>query len=180
VPSCVHPIFAVEKVSKQQIPFATESIALARKCSLPSVLKRAFYELVRGPDDDLNSSGTILSVNDVTQILRARLWLMKAWQDLALRPEYAVGEVAACTCAAYSRCGSIVIRSPERRREGLEPYFDCLKRYAQDPICGLGQLCDLRWEDEGFCGDWIIERKRSWKKAKEDLWDRLDEMLPSA
>lgn len=171
---------AVEKVSKEPIPFAVESIFLARKFSVLSVLKRAFYELIRGPDDYLDSSsGPKLSVTDLAMILKARSWLMKEWQQLALRPTYLAGEFT-CTCMTHAHCERISDRSVRRVHEGIIPYFDTYKGYSQDPICGLEQLCDLHWEDQGFCRDWIIERKLSWRKAKKDLWHQLDEMLPAA
>ncbi|KAG5642250.1 hypothetical protein DXG03_003351 [Asterophora parasitica] len=79
---------SVEHVTTLPIPFVLESIALARRCSVPGVLKRALYELARAPigaSDILDlglpvgspySFGTALSEDDVVKLLHARNWLI--------------------------------------------------------------------------------------------------------
>lgn len=84
----------LDSISTARTPLATETIILARLCSVPSVLKRALYELVRmegfgqvyeiqDDGEDAEPAGT-LSTADHILLTKAREKLGSRWCKIAL------------------------------------------------------------------------------------------------
>lgn len=46
--------------------------------------------------------------------------------------------------------------------------------YMYDPICGLERLCNIDWEEEGFCKGCVRSWKNAWTKKRVKLWGDLD------
>lgn len=78
----------LEDLSSNVIPYALETVVLARQYGLDTVLKRALYELVRAPgfhpvspvaDENEHNPGATLSLLDFQLLLEAREHLTNAW-----------------------------------------------------------------------------------------------------
>ena len=102
----------LEDLTTDRVPFATETIILARRCKVPGVLRRAMYELVRlegfGQDDPDDDDGDDLEVRKkkdekqglptsvVAALVRGREKLTSMWMlsaaSLSKNFEHCVGE----------------------------------------------------------------------------------------
>ncbi|KAF8067815.1 hypothetical protein FPV67DRAFT_1493711 [Lyophyllum atratum] len=82
-------------LTKTAIPYAFESMILARECALFSVLKRVMYELVRmqgfgqpAPTPDNRAPAVTLNAQDLNTLLHAREKLMTVWTAAADPDEF--------------------------------------------------------------------------------------------
>lgn len=112
----------LDDLTTDRIPFATESIMLARRCKVPGVLKHAMYELVRlegfgqnDPDDedDLEEKEKKdekhgLPTSVVAALVRGREKLTSMWMlsaaPLSKNFEHCVGETGAPTPSGEDAC----------------------------------------------------------------------------
>ena len=158
-------------LSTTQIPFAWETVVLARKCSVPSVLKRALYELVRteglGQDLKLDEEG----INDRRLLLKAREKLTSVW--IAAAASYPLRFSSCCSVAQEERAGCATWQSKlaNRAHAKLIPVFE---QYKWDPVCGFKALKKMPWKDMGFCEKCMEERWQFWEIEQKRCWEDLD------
>ncbi|KAF9463193.1 hypothetical protein BDZ94DRAFT_1164397, partial [Collybia nuda] len=158
-------------LTRNRIPFATESIALARHCNLSSALKRAMYELVRlegfgqaeeaGSDDgqDADDKENVeISPADYRALVKARERLTTLWLTQ-------MSPVMACT----STNGTLSIQAHVK----LVIDSGIYEEYHADPMCGFQALMDAPWAEEGFCEACIDTRKKAWVNGREKAWENL-------
>lgn len=164
---------ALGNLSKTRIPFAKESVLLARQCpSIKPILKRALYELVRadglGQDDDDDTGRT----DERKLLLKARERLTSIWVTSAasLPSEF-------LTCSSKSAqeraiCITRDTKSTNKAHAKLKPIFE---RYKWDPMCGFKALMEAPWREEGFCEACIVLRKTIWQNERQRCWTNLDQ-----
>lgn len=162
---------------------AVAVIELARECGVPSLLKSAFYELVRSAQfwtaASKDRQAITLSDADLLTLYHARHELQCKWRSFALQPP------PSCSASSSSQVSGCVTGEHKRRVEwqafimGLP---DVLGTEPVDPINALqalnsnamvqGALKKTKW-----CKDCVSERKKAWQQAKIQWWDALDELL---
>ncbi|KAF9461804.1 hypothetical protein BDZ94DRAFT_1263029 [Collybia nuda] len=178
----------LDSVTTTCIPLATETIILARRCSIPSVLKRALYELVRmkgfgqihvihDDNDDSKSAGT-LSATDHLILTKAREKLGSRWIEIALSPPRVLRPAASVpTPRPLCDNAHCTFASPEnthRIYRKLVHDSGIFASYIWDTICGVQALLDAPWTDEGCCVGCVGKIKGEWQRQKERIWRDLD------
>ena len=135
------------------IEYAADTILLARRCNINSVLKRALYELVcaegfkqatdsDAEDEDTDSDQSVLNSSDFSLLVRAREQLTMFWMRKAIPPP----QPTTCQSPPQTRrhCAVARRRSYELYKELVHDsklFEDC--RY--DTIWGLTGLCKAPW-----------------------------------
>jgi hypothetical protein len=165
---------SLKSVTVTGIPFAAESVTLARQCNIPSVLKRALYELVRvegfGADNgDRGESLPRISSGDYILLLRAREKLTNIWITAAACPS----NLRACA-SGNVECTSNKPKLRDYTLMKLIHRTGFFKDHIYDPVCGFRALIDAPWAEEGFCQYCVDKRKRVWTNEREALWKDLD------
>ncbi|KAG2345359.1 hypothetical protein BDR05DRAFT_880871 [Suillus weaverae] len=176
---------------------AAEVLVLARTCGIESVLKRAFYEMVRvtgyglgdgeldGGDGDASRE---ISRADERRLERMREHLISAWSQVAVRvdrsficPNKSKGTSgtpgrahipgSSSTSPRLSGCPSLFFQrvSWETRVHDSGLYDE----YQFDPLCGLQALIDIKWEEEGWCSDCVRARREAWTRMRQKTWERI-------
>ncbi|KAG1761742.1 hypothetical protein EDD22DRAFT_779334 [Suillus occidentalis] len=142
---------------------AVEVVVLARTCGIESVLKRAFYEMVRVSgyglgDGELDSAdGEEISRADERRLERMREHLISSWSQ---------------DCGAHGLCPAMCWKQDawERRVHDSGLYDE----YQFDPLCGLQALIDIKWdEEEGWCSDCVRVRREAWTRMRQKTWERI-------
>ncbi|KAK6991763.1 hypothetical protein R3P38DRAFT_2659822 [Favolaschia claudopus] len=174
------------ELSRARLPHATEIVVLARACDVPSLLKRALYELVRmagygqndvNDGDDRDPAHTI-STHDLRTLVKAREQLAAVWTQTTSpfsSPDFMVCAssqlpipAAPVPCVvtdgfAFNKAYHKLVYEPHMMEE-----------YLYDPVCGLKALMDADWEGEGFCEACVRLRREVWGKKREKVWENLD------
>ena len=157
-------------LSTTPIPFAWETVILARQCSIKRVLKPALYELVRteglGQDYVLDDEG----INDRKLLFKAREKLVSVWITAAASLPNKF--LACCSKSLDARaCTAGDPDSVNQVHAKLIPVFD---QYKWDPVCGFKALMKVPWKEEGFCKECVGRRWRAWEKERKRCWENLD------
>ncbi|KAG1758029.1 hypothetical protein EDB19DRAFT_1622579 [Suillus lakei] len=163
-------------------PNAVEVVVLARSCGIESVLKRAFYEMVRMTGYGLGDGGELdsgdgeglreISRADERRLERMREHLISAWSQVAVRVDRSF------KCPNPSKetirtpgMGHILPANAWERRVHDSGLYD---EYQFDPLCGLQALIDIKWdEEEGWCSDCVRARREAWTRMRQKLWERI-------
>ncbi|TFK65529.1 hypothetical protein BDN72DRAFT_962444 [Pluteus cervinus] len=159
----------VGEVTKELIPIAqvTEATLLGRKCGLPQLLKRAFYELARAPGSEEpltkeNRRANILDPNDLLLISNLQKQLTSTWLKILI--SFPAAECRPPTCASS-------------RSRALALSLSVVQDYHIDPICGFQELMKMDWVKYGCCPrcrttriDWVMEQR-------DELWDKITDWL---
>ncbi|KAJ7726324.1 hypothetical protein DFH07DRAFT_685634, partial [Mycena maculata] len=168
---------SLAELSTEPVRHATESIVLARSCAVPSLLKRAMYELVRlagyGQTDTAREG---VSTRDFRALVRAREELTAVW--LAAVSPYAA-EFSACATLEPApppavRCTTLHPLRSGQAHHKLVRQSGIADDYLYDPLCGLQALIDTDWAAEGYCAACVGLRKDAWAKTREKMWGNLD------
>lgn len=168
---------------------AVEVVILARTCGIESVLKRAFYEMVRvsgyglgdGELDSGDSEGSQeISRADERRLERMREHLISVWSRAAVRvdrsfkcpnqPRETPG--ISSTSPHLIGCSSLPWKQDawERRVHDSGLYDE----HQFDPLCGLQALIDIKWdEEEGWCSDCVRARREAWTRMRQKTWERI-------
>lgn len=177
----------LSQFDSSSIPFALETVLLARECHIDAILKRSLYELLRRPcfginrlkDDDVivlsgddsdsdagshNDSKKILPVADFLLLTHAREQLVEAWDTLTRSPP----DLACHSPNTNCKCTCLQVWYQKVHASGLHVDF----RY--DPIEGLSELTDVDWVDAGYCVECTADRRELWNRSREKLWQNLD------
>ncbi|KAG2160190.1 uncharacterized protein EDB93DRAFT_1069111, partial [Suillus bovinus] len=161
---------------------AVEVVILASACGIKSVLKRAFYEMVRVTgyglgDGELDSDGDDGEVSreitraDERRLERMRERLISTWSQVAVRmdrsfkcPNQSKETPGISMSPSTSRlpgCPSLCWKQDawERRVHDSGLY----EEYQFDPLCGLQALIDIKWDtEEGWCSDCVRAKREAW------------------
>ncbi|KAI0701086.1 hypothetical protein BC835DRAFT_1325040 [Cytidiella melzeri] len=189
-------------VTPARVPYAAETVVIARTHNVPALLKRAFYELLRTEgfaQMDLNlpnrqeksadGSDVIgraeLGRADLMRLVTAREKLGKAWaalvgsapSDAVLPcPLQAPDQQSRAIDPIRHRCAEAWKNNASIwNRKVMEPGF--FERWMLDPICGLDRLAAMDWSEAGFCSNCVRARRGLWQREKEDIWTNLDTWL---
>ncbi|KAF7337223.1 hypothetical protein MSAN_02274700 [Mycena sanguinolenta] len=184
-------------LSRKTIPHATEAVLLARSFDVPTILKRALYELVRlvgyGQTDRDGVSN-----QDYRALVKAREQLTAAWWQTmmpyspnlmlcasASPPADPAAPAPAADPAAPAPAADPVV--PTRPRctttdpfKSAQAYQKLVQEpgiaddYLYDPLCGLQVLIDADWAGEGYCDGCVKRRREMWVNKREKLWENLD------
>lgn len=169
---------------------AAEVVILARTCGIKSVLKRAFYEMVRisgyglGDGELDGEESQEISRADERRLERMREHLISAWSQVALRldrsfkcpnqsketPGMVFG--SSSTSVRLRGCPSLSWKQDawERRVHDSGLYDE----YQFDPLCGLQALIDIKWdEEEGWCSDCVRARREALARMRQKTWELI-------
>ncbi|KAJ7181543.1 hypothetical protein C8R43DRAFT_869463 [Mycena crocata] len=178
-------------LTNDRIKHATESVLIARSCDVPSILKRAMYELVRLAGYDQNEDQEGVSTRDFRMLIRAReeltaVWLMTtsespfsptfstcASQPAAAPPTPVPAPVPAAAVAA-AQCTTLNPLLAGKAHHKLIRESGIADDYLYDPLCGLQMLIDADWAAEGYCAACVELRREMWANRREKVWDNLD------
>ncbi|KAG1777336.1 hypothetical protein EV702DRAFT_969695 [Suillus placidus] len=172
---------------------AAEVVVLARTCGIESVLKRAFYEMVRvtgyglgdgeldGGDGDASQE---ISRADERRLERMREHLISAWSQVAVRMDrsFKCPNQSKETSGTHGRAKSSTSRSsgcPSLlfKRDSWETRVHdsgLYDEYQFDPLCGLQALIDIKWDkEEGWCSDCVRARRKAWTRMRQKTWERI-------
>lgn len=187
---------SLSDVDNKRIPNATATILLAEQCDVPSVRKRAYYELLRSTafQQELDGhDGDQLDKEDLLRLVKAREHLVKDWSTTISPPPISKpcaaskakeGKITKNGLSAQEKDGQTVgcisgdqdlcdLRWLKLLRSEDFQVYD----YLHDPIMGLKYLIETDWEEEGFCKECDELRANTWEKQREKLWQNLDVWL---
>ncbi|KAG1889281.1 hypothetical protein F4604DRAFT_1644273 [Suillus subluteus] len=155
---------------------AAEVVVLARTCGVESVLKRAFYEMVRVTgyglgdgelDSDDERESQEISRADERRLERMREHLISAWSQVAVRVDRSF-KCPNRTKGTSGTPGRAHILGSRVHDSGL------YEEYQFDPLCGLQALIDIKWdEEEGWCSDCVQARREAWTRMRQKTWGRI-------
>lgn len=185
-----------------RLPDATEAVILGRNYDVPSILKRAFYELLRSGGfalkDELDpetkhhtdsknwkddKSDILISRADLRRLIVVREKLTSAWilatASAPKFPECSLSEKHGSKEKGSSSpdgCSSASAKRSGWTRVVHESGM--FEKYLYDPICGLDALCDIPWmKQEHYCKECFSARRNAWDKQREALWSDLGSWL---
>ncbi|KAI0322562.1 hypothetical protein OF83DRAFT_1080147 [Amylostereum chailletii] len=166
----------------KSLPYAAESITLARNLGILGVTKRAFVELLRSPDfasqvtqgdeDEIpHTVHSLLTTKETANLIHAREKLLAAWIDNA----------ATMPAQLAQKCAHLDGRTSEKMRPAqwlaLVHESGIFKKHVYDPINGLYQLCCVDWSSGTFCPLCVDAMKDTWENERERLWRDVDVWL---
>ena len=168
-----------------QKKYAAEVIRLGRQCNIKTILKCAYYELVRSEgfyqlidEDDAEEEENTITKEDYLLLINAREKLTSFWIRKAIPPPRS----ATCGSAEPGSCANMssVINTLYRI---LVHDSEIYEKYRYDPLCGLDALIEVPWsrgEDNKHTGRYYIcsecckKWKEVWSEERKSLWDDLD------
>ncbi|KAG5651223.1 hypothetical protein H0H81_009435, partial [Sphagnurus paluster] len=154
---------AVDTLSAEPIPFALESISLARTCGISGILKRVFYELLRGPPSTISDAPDHqLSAADKRALCDAARWASQEWAKQAYFP----GDRTKWCCD----------REVPQLYWQLVHQSGLFAKYHWDPMGELRALCAVPWETY-LCDECVGHMRELWECAQREIWDKFDGML---
>ena len=177
---------------------AVQVIALARAQDIPSLIKRAAYELVACPqlwsriDGGMRAGKLprvpILKLEDMVRLYAAREWLQRQWRVLVLTPPGRVvdveGRATVCMCISQKEGREkaewcIWVQGATRELKWFWIWRMFIEEGAKDPFTGLGLLKKQESVllQGGWCSRCFRERSEAWKMAKVQWWAELDGRL---
>jgi hypothetical protein len=175
---------------------AAEVVVLARTCGVESVLKRAFYEMVRVTgyglgDGELDGSdgeeSQEISRADERRLERMREHLILAWSQVAVRVDRSfkcpnqsketsgtpgrAHILGSTTSTCLLGCPSLSLKQDAWERHVHDSgLYD---EYQFDPLSGLQALIDIKWDEESWCSDCVRARREAWTKMRQKTWERI-------
>ncbi len=177
-----------------------DTVLLARRRNVNSVLKRALYELVRAEgfrqettgddgDDEADSDQSALSTSDILLLLYTREQLTTFWMDKILPP----AQLSKCiegTHGSHSYQNCAIRYGTHEMYRSLIHDSKVFEKYRNDPMCGLDALCDAPWvrgerwpsnygklpgSSGGYlCSACAMKWRSIWREEQGKLWDDMD------
>lgn len=157
---------------------------LARKYAISSLLRGAFYELVRldVPSrtirEKLAEGGAeaTLSAPDFDLVNAVHVQLRMTWQQICLRPPPFLQ--SACPVAILDRETHVRCEDERANIAVTWPGYLGDMLHSSDPIVSCDQGLEIKWQHElGFCEGCALEIVHFWRETKKDLWVRLGAWL---
>lgn len=164
-----------------------EAMTVGRRCGMPTVLKRAIYELLKDElfyqdaddaheadgDEGGGGSNAVLSTKVILLLTSARAKLQSSWvretaqfPDALLQPPNCGGPCTSMDAnAAHTAHRELVIRS------GVQ------ERYMNDVIGGFGELAEGKWAQKGFCPTCVGTLRAGWRASTDRVWGECDELF---
>ncbi|KZS97153.1 hypothetical protein SISNIDRAFT_493374 [Sistotremastrum niveocremeum HHB9708] len=178
-----HPSVDVEK--------ATAAILLARQCDIPSILKPAFYRMIRSekftleyaPGSDRIETGNFpvpqLSRGDILLAANLSRVFTSQWFGIAT-------SVPSPRCPNTSSSSNS--NSGQRRTECNKLFINLwwsrvvknraiFHGGAYDPLTALDQLIAMDWTEQGVCADCLKSERENWMKEKRRIWNDMDRWM---
>lgn len=147
--------------SKQVLDDPCAMIRLARDCEVPSVLPRAFYELVRLPSDNWGP----ITLEDFTTAMTIQRELTRQWLAFVALPPKAESSKKRCLLAWMGKMGGAA---------GIAA------AWTHDPILGLDEL--IEWTQQDLI-DPCLACASTWKTASEQakmqMWSTVTDLARS-
>ncbi|KAJ7721894.1 hypothetical protein B0H16DRAFT_1431624 [Mycena metata] len=187
---------ALEDLSPVSTPHATETVTLARTCGVPTILKRAMYELVRLAGYGQTDKEEGVTAADFRALVRAREQLTVEWMQItspyspdlmncasaratAIAPPVADQAAAAPPVPAPPPAAAVKCTTTDPLQSGkthhkLVRESGIADDFLYDPLCGLQALIEANWEGEAYCEACLNLRREMWTNKRERLWDNLD------
>jgi len=140
------------------LKYAAETVTLARDYDVPSLLKRALYELLRTPG--FTKTDADISQHDLRLLGKAREELSAAWLSIVIVEHH--------SCVRTTKQCRGFFKQPS--------LLHGIIRYMHDPIVGLEYLqkcADGLWTST-ICGSCKVEKARFWKETRTSIWAKLD------
>ncbi|VDC03647.1 unnamed protein product [Peniophora sp. CBMAI 1063] len=158
---------------------AQEALELSRILDMPTIRKRALYELMRLPGFGQDGEDSALSISDYRLLTHAREKCSLHWTGIMKK-----GPTKLATKCAPLLQGCPVRHDGTRLNKWwtLMAKEDMMWRYYLDPIGGYRQLKTLLFREAKadpmeWCPDCQKEWEKEWTTAQENLWKDLDEWL---
>lgn len=164
----------LDSYDNSAIPFAADTIILAKQYRVPNVLKRAYYELLTNADMNQEpSSYTKLPSEDLYLLVETRNILLHEWMSLI-----AVSSLQECPTESETPQYDALSWSGRKKKWYKIIYESGLaEEWTYDPITGIDNLIGAKWATDEFCTKCIKKMKSEWQEKKEELWEKLDEWL---
>lgn len=182
------PMLAVP--SRCRYTDALSILKVSRECAVPTLRKRAFYELLRSAAfwkavAD-NRRGLGLEDADLFALFSARSALQQRWAALIFTSPSPGSEV--CPAANHpggrsQACAPRILKLPMRRSIWRGDVIESRDYEAgmQDPIGWLGILLNQKdFSGQGWCELCLKERRTAWMEAQTSWWAMLDTWLDLA
>ncbi|KAL6303087.1 hypothetical protein BKA93DRAFT_735708 [Sparassis latifolia] len=172
-------------LTPERTPYAAETITLARKCAVPEVLKRAYYELLRTPNfgqaHDDEDDVSPLGVQDYSRLTTVREKLQAEWmQIVSAPPDHSHSQLASWAereaLKSRRHCEQAHANGAEMWVQAVvqKPVFT---EGLLDPLCALQTLVDIDWSALGYCEHCVDRWRTAWRKRRERIWTDLDVWL---
>jgi hypothetical protein len=170
-------------LSAERIMHATESVVIARTYDVPSILKRAMYELIRLAGYGQTEREGVSS-HDFRALVKAREQLTAVWMQTMspYSPDFMMCASAAAPAepvdpaapAVPIRCTTGDPLLSGKAHHKLVHGSGIADDYMFDPLCGLQALIDTDWAAEGYCEACVKLRREVWSHRREKIWDNLN------
>lgn len=183
--------------TSDDLDYAADTLFLARRHNINSIVKRALYELVKSEgfeqrvDEDMEdgeNQSAVLSASDVSLLVRTREKLTVFWMRKAIPPPQSTCKSPNYTPACRT-CAVTKHRAHELYKE-LVHDSKIFENYMYDPIEGVQILCSVPWiEGEVWCGSTPRGLLRTtgylcfacakawraiWRAERTKLWNDID------
>ncbi len=155
---------SLDDLTPTPIPYAMNTVILSTKCNVPSIRKRALYELFRTEDLEQslkNYTHDELAAIDLLRVPRQKL--TESW----------VQEVLFVALDPCSTDLCVATTDPTAHMR-LVQTSGILEEYSRDQVCGFKALADFDWKGAGFCDACTEKRKDIYSKRRERIWKDFD------
>ncbi|KAF8990868.1 hypothetical protein BDQ17DRAFT_1547060 [Cyathus striatus] len=172
-------------ISATPLPGAHHAVFFAKRFLLPTVHKRAMYELVRAPefkqygDDGKIMSfkspdrGPGLSLSDYKCLVRVQRDLSAYWLPIAARPSLKLKERPTCRSKS-DKCAVMDSAKMDDIDRNVSKELGLLTKFKDDPVCGLYEIHKFRWDNQGFCDTCSNSWRLSFYTDAKNLWASLN------
>ena len=190
----------INDIPRQPRPYAAQAVRLGEDCGVDFIIKPAMYDLLRqtthgfiSPTDRNSGNGTFAELTDkhVFQLIKARMVLLEAWDDVVCNPAAFAQDGTEpsnkCSCARLYESNDqdeSKSRKPATSKwevfsnavfsrsdaDGAKSIFDIGRL---DIMHGMKLLINASWDDLE-CPTCLKIRKRGWRTKRAAIWDRLD------
>ncbi|KAF8351845.1 hypothetical protein F5887DRAFT_1277607 [Amanita rubescens] len=191
----------ISELTTDRVKYAADTVLLARRRNINSVLKRALYELVRAEgfmqettgddgDGEADSDQSALSASDISLLLYTREQLTTFWMGKIHLPAQASKCISPVGSQSYKNC-VLRVYGADSMYKTLILGSKVFEKYRYDPICGLDAFCDAPWvcgetwplnygkdlptSNSGYlCSACATKWRSIWREEQNKLWDDMD------
>ena len=155
------------------VPYAQETVLIARELDIPEVLKRALYELARSKDPRDK-----LSLDDLRRVRAAHGELQIAWAGFV----WSVPNAHAFHCAgrpdSKAPYGGCMAAAGHDRFQTWRDVLEEEELFSpSDPLYALQRLAEIDWSCRGYCPSCVQARREAFTRKREEWWSKLDQWL---
>ena len=166
----------VADVERGPLEHAQEALELSRITEMPTIRKRALYELMRVPGFGQIEDSSTLSISDYRILTHAREQCARHWTGTMKRGPTKMATNCSQICPTRKESD----QNRDARWRTLMSTEDMMWRYYLDPVGGYGQLKSLLLREAGsnptsWCVNCHKEWEKEWTIQQENLWKNLDE-----